>query len=105
MAGNDPNNVAWSALRQALGGLQVNEPLLDKTPLGAGNFWVRVGVGISTGATNIPIELPRKPSGIIVVDNNTGAVVFRTASDVAQSGPSVYVCRATTFVSVTAIFL
>lgn len=101
----DLRNVAWSALRTALGAVQVNEPLQDQTPLGGGNYWVRKGVFIAAGQTLVPIQLPRTPSGIIVVDNDTGAVVFRTAADRAASGPSTYACRATgAGASVVALF-
>lgn len=98
-------NVAWEALRQALASVQVVEPLQDRTALGGGNYYVRVGTYISTGQTLVQIQLPRTPSGCIVVDNSTGGVLFRNSADVAASGPSTFACRATAATSVTAIFL
>ncbi|MGD0968661.1 MAG: hypothetical protein ABR949_10270 [Candidatus Aquilonibacter sp.] len=103
--GSGDRNVAWQALREALAALQVVEPLQNKTALGGGNYWVVTGQYISTGQTLVPIQLPRTPSGIIVVDNSTGGVVFRNSTDVAASGPSTYACRATTATSVTAIVI
>ena len=86
-------------------GFPITGKLVDSTVLGSG--YVRVGVWISAGTaqTTIPIQLGRVPSGIVIVDNNTGAVVYRTAADVAASGPTAYVCRATAGVSITAIIV
>lgn len=108
MSQQDPEarNVAWSALRQAIAAIGVADPLVDNTPLGGGAYWVRKGVFIGAGQTLVPIQLPRTPSGVVIVDNDTGAVVFRTAADRAASGPSTYACRATgAGASIVGIFL
>jgi hypothetical protein len=99
----DLRNVAWSALRGVVGtGIPVNETLVDQESVGS--FWVRSGVYISTAQTLVPIRLPRTPSGLIVVDNDTGGVVYRTAADRAASGPSTYACRATSGCSIVGLF-
>jgi hypothetical protein len=96
----NPNNVAWQALRATQqSGIPLNSALVDQTPMGS--FWTRKNVYVGTGATALSIQLPRIPSAVITVDNNNGAVIYRTASDVAASGPSVLVCRATQGVSVS----
>jgi hypothetical protein len=55
-------------------GIPWTEPLIDATPLGS--FWCRVGVTIGTGDTNVVIQLPRKPSGYIVVRRSNAGVIY-----------------------------
>ena len=81
------------AFLAAQGGFPIKAPLEDNTA--CGDFWVRLGQAIATTATNVPIKLPgRKPSFFFWTSVN-GAVVYQTAADVANSTPSVFVCRAT----------
>lgn len=94
----DPRNTALAALRSTQDvGIPLTAQMVSNTPLGS--FWITGGY-VGTGATHLPIQLPRQPSGIIVVDNNSGAVVYRTASDVSATTPTDYVCRATQGVSI-----
>jgi hypothetical protein len=83
-------SIATQALRATQGvGIPWTQPLVDNQPMGS--FWVRVSVPIYNGpsATAIGHELGREPSGYIVVNNSTGAVIFATAADQAGWGPSV----------------
>ena len=82
-------------------GIPITQPLVDKTAIGS--FWIR-HVLIGSGQTLVNIELPRQPSGVVIVDNNNGSVVFRNSSDVNACGPSTYACRATSAVSVWGLF-
>jgi hypothetical protein len=87
--------IANQALRatQAVG-LPLTTPLVDNTPIGS--FWCRVGYAIGTGATAVPIQLPRKPSGCLTMNSSTGNIVYQTAADVASTTPLSFVCRSLT---------
>src|ERR1700730_14344165 len=68
-------------------GIPLSEPLVDNTKLGS--FWVRVGVSIPVNGISIPVNTGgRIPSAFIVVDNNTNAVIYRTAADKALASPN-----------------
>ena len=95
-------SIATNALIQASqNGIPWTLPLVDKSPMGS--FWVRVGITVGTGATNIAISLPRKPSGCITINSTAGTMIYQTAGDQAATTPSNFVCRSTS--STTAIIL
>jgi hypothetical protein len=72
-------------------GFPFSGPLVDKTVVGAG--YVRVGITVGTGATDIAIELGRNPTGCITINSITGAPIYQTAADQAASSGTVFVCR------------
>lgn len=81
------------AFLAAQGSFPIKEPLVDSQM--NGDFYVRLGVSVGTGATSVAIRLPgRKPSFFWFTTTN-GSVVFQTTADVAASTPAAFVCRAT----------
>lgn len=72
-------------------GFPVTEPLVDKTVVGS--FYVRVGVAVGTGATNVAINLTRVPSGCLTINSSVGTLVYQTAADQAASTGLIFVCR------------
>jgi len=97
-------NVATQALQATQGtGIPLTLPLVDKTPLGS--FWVRVGVSIPVAGISIPIQLPRVPSAWIVVDNNTNAILYRTAADKALANPNSITLRSSVSATVVSLLV
>ena len=93
-------SIATNALIQASqNGIPWTLPLVDKQPLGS--FYVRVNVAVGTGATNITISLPRKPSGCITINSTAGTMVYQTAGDQAATTPTTFVCRSTSSTTAT----
>jgi hypothetical protein len=87
-------SIATQALQTATSvGFPITGSIVDKTTVGS--FYVRVGVAIGTGATNIAVLLPRIPSMFYILDNRPGGVVYRSTADVAAATQALLVCRAT----------
>lgn len=84
-------------------GIPLNAPLVDNERLGS--FWVRVGVSIPTTGISVPHSLGRTPSGFIVVDNQTGSVIYRTIADRALATPASITLRAGISLAVATILI
>ncbi len=96
--------VASQALRTTLAvGIPITAPLVDNTQVGS--FWARVGVSIPVSGISIPIGLQRMPSCYIVVDNNTNAVIYRTAADKALANPNSITLRSSVSATVASILV
>jgi hypothetical protein len=68
-------SIATQALQQtSVTGIPLTTPLADKATLGS--FYVRVGITIGTGDTNVAVLLPRMPSMYIVVRNSSTATIY-----------------------------
>jgi hypothetical protein len=92
-AGATALNVAQQAFINTQNqGIPVNQPLIDQQRIGS--FWARVGVSIPQTGISLPHSLGRQPSGFIVVNDQTGAVIYQSGTDLAASTPSVIVVRA-----------
>lgn len=81
------------AFLAAQGSFPIKEPLVDSQM--NGDFYVRLGVSVGTGATPVAIKLPGRKPSFFWFTTTTGAVVFQTAADVTASTPASFVCRAT----------
>lgn len=81
------------AFLAAQGSFPIKEPLVDSQM--NGDFYVRLGVAVGTGATNVVIGLPGRKPSFFFANTNNGAVVFQAAADVTASTPAKFVCRAT----------
>jgi hypothetical protein len=93
-------SLATQALQQvAAVGFPVTTPLEDKTTVGS--CYVRVGVAIGTGATDVAIDMTRKPSGCFTINSSAGTLVYQTAGDQAASTGLTFVCRSTAATTAT----
>jgi len=72
-------------------GIPLNAGLVDNTVLGS--FWVRAGVSIPTGGVSLAHQLGRKPSGIIVMNDQTGATIYQNGTDLENSDGSLVYLR------------
>lgn len=96
--------VANQALRATQGvGIPLTTPLVDNTPVGS--FWARVGVSVPVSGISIPITLTRPPSAFIVVDNNTNAIIYRTATDKLLANPNKIVLRSSVSATVVSLLI
>jgi hypothetical protein len=80
--------VASQALQTAKSlGFPITQPLVDKETIGS--FYVRVGVTIGTGDTNVAIQLTRKPSAYSVLRSSNGGVVYDGATPANWTGLNI----------------
>jgi hypothetical protein len=81
-----PNPTALAALLASQNeGIPLNQPLISNQRLGS--FWVAEISATPLGGS-FAHELGRTPSAIIIVDNRTQNVIYRTDADVALATPS-----------------
>jgi hypothetical protein len=84
---------ATQAFLAAQGAFPIKEPIVDSQM--NGDFYVRVGVSVLTSATAVKIALPGRKPSFFFFNTNNGSVVYQTTSDVTNSTPGSFVCRAT----------
>lgn len=84
-------------------GIPLSQPLVDQQRLGS--FWVRVGVSIGTGPTNVAHELGRTPSAFVVVNLDSANTIYATAGDSTLWSPTNITLRSSPGAAVTSLLI